>query len=192
MARRRPTEPTVNPARGAALVVVAVLVGLLLLRNGIDTSEVVTATRDEDSSNDSGDSGDTGDESTDDTTPEETETTVPLKSPAEVTVIVFNASSTNGAGGKYTTALQGAGYQTLEPATASTKLPTTQILFTAGFDREAAAVAAAMGAAAITPAALDPTQAPGDVGTANVVVVLGADLSEATPPAAGTATTAAG
>jgi hypothetical protein len=32
MARRRPAEPTVNPARGAALVVVAVLIGLFLLR----------------------------------------------------------------------------------------------------------------------------------------------------------------
>lgn len=189
MARRRPTEPTVNPARGAALVVVAVVVGLLLLRNGIDTSEVVTASRDEGSSEDSDDAAD---ESTDDAATDETEVTVPLKSPAEVTVIVFNASSTNGAGGKYTTALQGAGYQTLEAATAEVKLPTTQILFTQGFDREAAAVAAAIGAAAITPAALDPTQAPGDVATANVVVVLGADLSEATPPAAGTATTAAG
>lgn len=182
MARRRPTEPTVNPARGAALVVVAVLVGLLLLRNGIDTSEVVTATREDDSTEET---GDTGEDSADDTTTEETEVTTPVKSPPEVQVIVFNASSTNGAGGKYTTALQAVGYQTLEPATAEVKLPTTQILFTQGFDREAAAVAAAIGAAAITPAALDPTQAPGDVGTANVVVVLGADLSEATPPAAG-------
>ena len=32
MARRRPAEPTANPARGAALVVVAVVIGLFLLR----------------------------------------------------------------------------------------------------------------------------------------------------------------
>ena len=42
MARRRPAEPTVNPARGAALVVVAVVIGLFLLRHGLDTSEAVT------------------------------------------------------------------------------------------------------------------------------------------------------
>ena len=42
MARRRPAEPTANPARGAALVVVAVVIGLFLLRNGLDTSEAIT------------------------------------------------------------------------------------------------------------------------------------------------------
>ena len=47
MARRRPAEPTVNPARGAALVVVAVLIGLFLLREGLDTSEAVTTNSNE-------------------------------------------------------------------------------------------------------------------------------------------------
>jgi hypothetical protein len=181
MARRRPTEPTVNPARGAVLVVVAVLVGLLLLRNGLDTSEVVTSTRDDSSADDSGDEA-VDDEGTDDTDP--TEETVPAKTPAEVSVIVFNASSTNGAGGKYTTALDTAGYMTLEPATAEVKVPTSQVLFTPGFDREAAAVAAAIGAPALAPAPLDPAAPPGDVGAANVVVVLGADLAPLDPPAA--------
>lgn len=185
MARRRPTEQTVNPARGAALVVVAVLVGLLLLRNGIDTSEVVTSTRDDGSEEETDTGGETGGETTDDTTPAETEDTTPLKTPAEVTVIVFNASSTNGAGAKYTQALEANGYVALEPATATTKVPTTQVLFTEGFEREAAAVAAAIGAPTITPGPLDPTQTPGDVGAANVVLLLGADLSEAAPPAPG-------
>jgi hypothetical protein len=186
MARRRPTEPTVNPARGAVLVVVAVLVGLLLLRNGLDTSEVVTSTRDDSSADDSGDEAAVDDEGTDDT--DTTEETVPAKTPAEVSVIVFNASSTNGAGGKYTTALQTAGYVTLEPATAEVKVPTSQVLFTPGFEREAAAVAAAIGAPALTPAALDPAAPPGDVGTANVVVVLGSDLAPLDPVAATTTT----
>ena len=64
MARRRPTEPTINPARGAALVVVAVLLGLVLLRNGLDTSEVVTSSP-EDSSSTDGTSDDGADEGTD-------------------------------------------------------------------------------------------------------------------------------
>lgn len=179
MARRRPTEPTVNPARGAALVVVAVVVGLLLLRNGLDTSEVVTSSKDnttEDSGKDAGK----------DTSTETTDTTVAAKSPAEVTVIVLNGTSVGGAAGKYSTAIGSAGYQMLEPGDAATKIPATQVFFTPGYEREAVAVALAAGApGTVTPVAL-PTPPPGEVGAANVVVVIGADLANLTP------TTAAG
>jgi hypothetical protein len=193
MARRRPTEPTVNPARGAALVVVAVLLGLVLLRNGLDTSEVVTSSRGDDSSEEASDKG--TDEGTDEGTTETTE--APARTPAEVTAIVLNGTSVNGAAGKYSTALQSAGYQMLEAGDAPTKIPTTQVYFTEGFEREAAAVAVAIGApATVTPAAL-PTPPPGEVGAANVVVVVGADIASLTPTtvAAGagdTSTTASG
>ena len=100
MARRRPTEPTVNPARGAALVVVAVLLGLVLLRNGIDTSEVVTSTRDDSKEADDGGT----DEGTDEGA-EETTTTLAVRPPAEVTVIVLNGTSTSGVAGTYSTAI---------------------------------------------------------------------------------------
>jgi hypothetical protein len=189
MARRRPTEPVVNPARGAVLVVVAVLVGLLLLRNGLDTSEVITASKGDDSSDSSGDKAP---DDTADTTP----TTEAVRSPAEVTVIVLNGTSptVNGAAGKYSTAIGSAGYQMLEPGDAPAKGPVTQIFFTEGFDQEAAAVALAAGApATIIPAPM-PTPPPGEVGAANVVVVIGNDLAGLTPttiaPAA-TSTTAA-
>ena len=193
MARRRPTEPTVNPARGVALVVVAVVLGLVLLRNGLDTSEVV-ASNGPDSSTDGGsDKGtDTGTDAN-----EETTTTITVRPPGEVTVIVLNGTTVNGAAGKYSTALQSAGYQMLEAASAATKIPTTQVFFTPGYEAEAAAVALAAGApATVTPAAL-PTPPPGEVGTANVVVVLGADLASLTPTtvaaaADATTTTAAG
>jgi hypothetical protein len=186
MARRRPTEPTVNPARGAALVVAAIVVGLLLLRNGIDASEVVTSSKGDDSSAD--DSGGNGNGDTTETT----ETTVAARTPAEVTVIVLNGTSVSGAAGKYSTALQSAGYTMLESGNAAVKIPATQVFFTEGFDVEAAAVALAIGApATVTPAAL-PTPPPGEVGAANVVVVIGADLAELTPTtAAATTTTAA-
>lgn len=189
MARRRPTEPTVNPARGAALVVIAVVVGLLLLRNGLDTSEVVTSSKDNSAK-------DSGKEAKDDST-ETTETTVAVKSPAEVTVIVLNGTSVSGAAGKYSTAIGTAGYQMLEPGDAATKIPATQVFFTPGYEREAAAVALAAGApGTVTPAAL-PTPPPGEVGAANVVVVIGADLASLTPTTAAgstdtTPTTAAG
>jgi hypothetical protein len=186
MARRRPTEPTVNPARGAALVVAAVLLGLVLLRNGLDTSEVVTSSNDKGSSTDG--SSDAGtDEATD--TGEETTTTLAARSPAEVSVVVLNGTSVGGAAGKYSTAIGSAGYQMLEPGDAATKIPATQVFFTPGFEREAAAVAIAAGTpATVTPAPL-PAPPPGEVGTANVVIVIGADLASLTPT---TVTTVAG
>ena len=66
MARRRPAEPTANPARGAALVVVAVVIGLFLLRNGLDTSEAVTTNGGSDSATSDGSptDGDATDEGT--------------------------------------------------------------------------------------------------------------------------------
>lgn len=170
MARRRPTEPTVNPARGVALVVIAVVVGLLLLRNGLDTSEVVTASK--------GDSTSKADDSSSGTT---TTSTVPARAPDTVTVIVLNGTSVSGAAGKYSTAIATAGYQMLDPGDAATKIPATQVFFAFGFEREAAAVAAAAGApASLVPAAL-PTPPPGEVGAANVVVVIGTDLASLTP-----------
>lgn len=178
MARRRPTEPTVNPARGAALVVAAVLLGLVLLRNGLDTSEVVTSSNGDDSSSDAG--SDAGTDAGADTG-EETTTTLAARAPSEVMVVVLNGTSVGGAAGKYSTAIGTAGYQMLEPGDAATKIPATQVYFTPGFEREAAAVALAAGApATVTPAAL-PTPPPGEVGTANVVIIIGADLASLTP-----------
>lgn len=194
MARRRPTEPTVNPARGAALVVVAVLLGLVLLRNGLDTSEVVTATKGDTSSDDGGDGA--TDEGSD--SGEETTTTIAARPPAEVAVVVLNGTSVSGAAGRYSTALGSAGYQMLESGNSTTKVAATQVFFAPGFELEAAAVALAIGApATVVPAAL-PTPPPGEVGAANVVVVVGDDLASLTPTtvattaAAETTTTAAG
>ena len=176
MARRRPSEPTVNPARGAALVVVAVLLGLVLLRNGLDTSEVVTSSKGDDTSTDGG--SDDGDGSDSD---EETTTTLAARPPAEVAVVVLNGTSVSGAAGKYSTAIGSVGYQMLDPGDAATKIPATQVFFTPGFEREAAAVALAAGApATVIPAAL-PTPPPGEVGAANVVLVIGAALASLTP-----------
>lgn len=183
MAQRRSNEPTVNPARGAALVVVAVLIGLVLLRNGLDTSEVVTASKPDKSGVTAPDNGSDA----------STTTTVALRAPDTVTVIVLNGTSVGGAAGKYSTAIASAGYQMLVAGDAATKIPATQVFFAPGYEGEAAAVAAAAGApATLTPAAL-PTPPPGEVGAANVVVVIGTDLASLTPTtmAATTTTTAA-
>jgi LytR cell envelope-related transcriptional attenuator len=196
MARRRPTEPTVNPARGAVLVIVAVLIGLFLLREGLDTSEAVTATGDDDTGEESTDDTSTDDTGTDDTsTDDTTETTeaAELRPPAEVPTIVLNNSGVTGAAGTYSDVLAAAGYQLTNPdgdnaAEGAGDRAVTSIYFLPGFEGEAAAVGAAIGAPeTVVPAAL-PTPPPGPVAGASVVVVLGTDLANTTPTTAAAAT----
>jgi LytR cell envelope-related transcriptional attenuator len=196
MARRRPSEPTANPARGAALVVVAVVIGLFLLREGLDSSEAVTADPSDQGSDssDSGDGSDGSDEGGDGTTT----TTVATRPPGEVPTIVLNDSGIAGAAGTYSDALLAVGYQLTNPdganADAEGNAATTLVHFAPGFEAEAAAVAAAIGAPDLVPSAL-PTTPPGPIAGASVVVVLGTDLAGVTPttaaPADTTTTTAA-
>ena len=191
MARRRPTEPTVNPARGAALVVVAVLVGLFLLRNGLDTSEVVTASRDDSSadSEDDTDGADEGTDATDEGTDTTEDTTPEARPPDQVPTIVLNGSGVSGAAGAYSEALASLGYQLTNPTggNAAANVPSTQVLYAPGFEQEALAVAQAIGAPSLVPAVLtDPS--PGEILGASVVVVLGPDLANVTPTTAAGAT----
>jgi hypothetical protein len=193
MARRRPAEPTANPARGAVLVVVAVVLGLFLLRNGLDTSEAVsTDPGDQSSDSDAGDGGDEGggDEGTDGTT---SSTTPEARDPSEVPTVVLNDSGVSGAAGKYSEALAAAGYQLTNPdganADAEGDAPTTVIYYVAGFEAEAAAAAEAIGAPDLVPELL-PAAPPGPIAGASVVVVIGLDLANVAPPtAAGASTT---
>jgi hypothetical protein len=192
MARRRPTEPTVNPARGAALVVVAVLVGLFLLRNGIDDQVAVTSSPD-DSSADGGEVTDGDDTATDEGTDAGTDdgatddTTPASRPPAEVPTIVLNGSGVGGAAGRYSDVLAALGYQLTKPDGGNVdegrNVPSTQILFAEGYEPEARAVATAIGAPSLVPAPLGATP-PGTIVGAQVVVVLGPDLASVTPTTA--------
>ena len=107
MARRRPAEPTANPARGAVLVVVAVVLGLFLLRTGLDTSEAVSS--DPGDRTDSADAGDGGDEGTDGGDGTTSSTAPEARDPGEVPTVVLNDSGVAGAAGKYSEALAAAG-----------------------------------------------------------------------------------
>jgi len=182
MARRRPTEPTANPARGAALVVVAVVIGLFLLRNGLDTSEAITSNPGSDGR--SADGGDGSDEGSDEGTDGTTTSTTPLRAPVDVPSIVLNDSGVPGAAGKYSEVLTAAAYTLTNPAgenaDAEGDAATTLIYFAPGFEAEAAEVAILIGAPNVVPAAL-PTIPPGPIANASVVVVLGTDLGSITP-----------
>jgi hypothetical protein len=180
MARRRPTEPTANPARGVILVVVAVLIGLFLLRNGIDT----TVTTSGPTGADGGSSTDAGTDGTDSGTDGTTPSTVGLRSPADVPTIVLNGSGVSGAAKKYSTALLNKGYNLTNPDgdNATNAVEATQVLYSPDFEQEAAAVAIAIGAPSTSVQALG-TTTPGTTAGASVIVVLGADLGAKDPPA---------
>jgi hypothetical protein len=196
MARRRPAEPTANPARGAVLVVVAVVLGLFLLRNGLDTSEAVSTDPDEQRSDSSGDGGDEGsDEGSDGTT---SSTAPEARAPSEVPTVVLNDSGVSGTAKKYSDALAAAGYQLTNPdganADAEGDGAVTLIYYVAGFEAEAAAVRQAIGAPDTVVPELLPATPPGPIAGASVVVVIGLDLANVNPPAAeggATTTTAA-
>jgi hypothetical protein len=183
MARRRSAEPVANPARGAALVVVAVVIGLFLLRNGLDTSEAIT--------NQGGGGSEATDQATDDTatddaSEETTTTTLASRAPADVPTIVLNGSGVPGAAGRYSEFLAGLGYTLTNPAgdNADANTDTTLVYYVPGFEAEAAALVTAIGAPeTVVPATL-PTAPPGPIAGASVVIVVGADLGNTTPTTA--------
>jgi hypothetical protein len=192
MARRRPTEPTPSVARGAALVVVAVLAGVFLLRNGVDTSVTLTTERSPGQVTTPDDATDDGD-ATDEGDPEATTTTEPeARPPTQVITLVLNGSGVSGAAGTYTTALSDAGYQTRPAGNAPERVEVTQVLYAEGYEQEAQVVATTIGAPAAVVAQPLPDPPPEGAEDANVVVILGPDLGSVTPPPADGAADAGG
>lgn len=168
---RPPTGPArgTSPVRGVVLVAVAVVLGFFILRAIDDTgggpavSEETAAT--------------TGEEATEGEAPDATEPAAPEpRPPGEVVVLVANASGVSGAAGEQATSIQGGGYQILEATNAPETLEATQVLPVAGFEAEAAALAAQIGAPpeAVKPM---PEEPPVALANANVLVLLGTDLA---------------
>lgn len=176
--RRRRQPPPAAPvtqgsvARGAILVAVAVVIGVLLLRDDDSATTQVAVGSDTAGQVDDADGG----SDADDTTVSSTTTTEAARPPAEVKVLVANGSGVNGAAGGATDALEALGYVTGTPANAE-RVPATVVYFTTGFEAEAEALAAAIGApdGSVTPM---PAVAPvDDLQLANVLVHLGPDLA---------------
>lgn len=176
--RRRQPQPKTPPgqgsvARGAILVAVALVIGVLLLRDDDSATTQVAVGSDTAGEIDDTEPEDGGEEDADATTTTTTEAPRPA---AEVKVLVANGSGVNGAAGGTTDALEALGYVTGTPANAE-RVPTTVVYFTTGFEAEATALAEAIGAAedAVTPM---PAVAPvDDLQLANVLVHLGPDLA---------------
>ena len=145
------------------LVAAAVVVGLVLIRNGLDTSEIAST------------SGDGGGRAT--TSSTSTSTTRAVRPPSQVTVIVANGSGIDGAASRLTTTLKGKGYNAAEPTNARQNVSTTSVYFVTGYKAEAQAVAVAFGAPGSSVKAM-PTPAPiTNLAGAQVLVVVGPDLA---------------
>jgi hypothetical protein len=94
-----------------------------------------------------------------------------------VSVVVANATSTNGLAGHYTTVLQGGGWNLQPAANATTSEATSAVYYAAGQQAAAQEVAAAIG---VKPQQVLPltTAAPVSGATGvDVVVVIGQDLA---------------
>jgi hypothetical protein len=173
--------------RGLALLALAVLIGVVLL-NATDADPpgtTVTANGDSDSGDDP--SGDQPAAASTTTVPPTT--TAPPRAPKDVKVIIANASDVKGAAAGASNTLKPPGYNVLAPANAAA-VKDSSVFFTPGYDRDAAAVAAAlvMPATAVKPL---PAPAPFDTKGANIAVVLGSDHAARFAAPGATTTTAA-
>jgi LytR cell envelope-related transcriptional attenuator len=177
--RRQPPPPTApgqgSVARGAVLVAVAVVIGVLLLRDEDSATTQVAVGSDTAADVDSGTGIDAEDGADADAT---TTTTQPLRNPAEVKVLVANGSGVDGAAGGATDELEALGYVTATPANAE-RVPATIVYYTTGFQAEAEALAAAIGAPPESVTQMLAVAPVDDLQLANVLVHLGPDLAPA-------------
>ncbi|HVL92677.1 MAG TPA: LytR C-terminal domain-containing protein [Acidimicrobiales bacterium] len=180
--------------RGAALLAVAVLLGILLL----------SATDDEPTDVSVGPGVTEPDDSVTSTTldefPTTTITTLAARAPAEVKVLTLNATDVRGAAGRANDVVKAAGFNVLAPADGTRGSPTA-VFYTPTYEQEALAVASTLSLAGTSVQPVGTTPPVADLRGANVVVVVGADLAgrlvtttsttRATGGAASTATTRA-
>lgn len=176
-------------ARGALLLGVAVILGIVLLQQfdtDIDTGGQVAAT-----SIPPAQETTTTRRSVLTSVPQVTPTTARVRAKGEVKVLVANGAGVRGLGAATTNALKNAGYTTLTPTdTTTSPIDKTAIQFAEGFEAEARELAGLIGQPATVVARLAaPPVAAADLDGANVVVVLGVDVTATTTTAAGTGPT---
>ena len=155
--------------RGAILVIVAVVLGLILL-NATDTNEPFTAAPDDD------DNGQTTETTTEGNSSSTSTTEASIRPPAEVTVLVANATGVKGAAGRFRDELAAKGYQTIDPTDTRTKPLPSGVFFIEGYEAEARALATTLDPA--PPVAAMPAEPPvADLGAAQVLLVVGTELT---------------
>ena len=104
-----------------------------------------------------------------------TTTTVLLRPPAELTVLVANASGVRGAAAALTAEVGAAGYVMADPIDATDNSATSVVNFVAGFDMEAGDLAGRLGLPAGSVAPMPDPPPVDDLAGAQLVVVVGTD-----------------
>ncbi len=162
--------------RGAVLVAIAVIVGVILLGKGFDTGFLPSSsdTPSEQAADD--DDEDDGEATNGDETTTSTTAAAVAHDASQVRVIVLNGGGPSGSASTSSTALAAAGYPTLDAADTD-DVAATVVFATPGFEADAALVAQTLGIAA-PPQALPATPPTGTpVGQVDVIVVLGPDFT---------------
>jgi hypothetical protein len=160
VAQRGPSRSLVqSAARGAGLIGLAVIVGIVLLQVVDDGGGG--------SSGGGGGGGGTPTVVTGDTTA----TTAAGRDPSQVRVLVLNAGQPSGAAGNLSNALRLNGYNTLTPTNDPVARQGVAVQCREGFDAEAAALAAAVGQGAVVEPF--PAEPPAEAADADCLVLLG-------------------
>ena len=167
-------------ARGAGLLAVAVIIGILLLRSGggdpysrsvsagANPSPEVTALP-----------------------PTATTVTVPVRQPPAIKVLPANGTSASGAATNTGNRLRQAGYNVLAASNTNNPATSSNVFYNPGFEREARVVAQLLGLPDSTVQPM-PTPPPlSDTRGADVIVVVGPDLANAGGPTPATSPTTA-
>lgn len=178
-----------NPgARGALLLGLAVIIGIVLLQQ-FDT-DISTGTAGQVSATSVASRETTTTRRIGLTTvPAVTTTTAKARAKAEVKVLVANGASVRGLGAATTTALKSLGYTTLDPTDATAAIDRSAVQFADGYEADAREIAASLGlpATAVTRLASPPVAAAA-LDDAKVLVVLGVFETTSTTGGAGATT----
>lgn len=163
-------------ARGIALIIAAVAVGILVLKVAGDEQNFETdAQRKARQEAAAEPTTTTPGDSTGTTPPTSPVATAPPATPATTTVLVINGSEVKGAAKTATEQLIEAAFKTVTPTDAPTKPFPTAVYYSTGFDVMGQQIATKLGIT-IKPAVM-PTPPPVDLGGAQVLVIIGEDVA---------------
>jgi hypothetical protein len=162
-------------ARGVALIVAAVLLGVILLRatdgpEPFPSDATVVSSDGDDTTNTSA--------NPDDESSTTSTTLSAAHNPAEVTVLVANGARIDGLASRIGDQLKPANYIVAEPGNTKAPADESAVYFTPGYEADAAAIAALLNPPPKVAALPDPPPVD-DMKGANVLVVAAADLSTA-------------
>ncbi len=121
-----------------------------------------------------------------------TTTAAPAHPAQQVITLVANGTSTSGAGERFATALKVRGYDTLAPVNATnSNESTTHVYYIAGYQPDAQVIAEALGLTPSATSAMPSSPPVSSIKSAQVLVVIGADLASQATTSSSTTTSSA-